>query len=52
MDVSSIASSLDAGTIQSSISISLINQVNSLQENEVQRLFATLGIGQNVNTYA
>ena len=52
MDVSGIAANLTPGTLQTSISISLINSVNSLQQNEVDRLFASLGLGQNINAVA
>ena len=54
MDIStaSAVSGLAAGTVGGSIDTNLIASVNNLQEIVVSKLFASLGLGQNVNTYA
>lgn len=51
-DISSIASTLAATATTGAITNSVLNQVSSLEVDQVNRLFAQLGIGQNVNTYA
>lgn len=52
MDISSIAAGLAEATTTSGIQTSVLKSVQGLEENQVARLFANLGIGQNVDTYA
>ncbi|MDQ6931144.1 MAG: hypothetical protein M3126_10840 [Candidatus Eremiobacteraeota bacterium] len=52
MDISSIASGLAAASTAASIDTSVLKSVDNLAQDQVSRLFANLGLGQNVNTYA
>ena len=51
--LSSIASGLQASTpISQTIGNAVLNNVQNLAQDQVDRLFATLGVGQNVNGHA
>ena len=51
-DIASIASGLSQASVASSVNTSVLKSVQNLEQDQVARLFANLGIGQNVDTYA
>ena len=51
-DISAIAAGLSQASTTTSISTSVLKSVQGLAEDQVARLFANIGIGQNVDTYA
>ena len=52
MDVNSIASGLASTATTGAVGTAVLKSVQNLEADVVNRLFAQLGIGQNVNTYA
>jgi len=53
MDIGSISSSLASqATASGSLNVSLLSAVNNLDQDVANRLFASIGIGANVNSLA
>jgi hypothetical protein len=53
MDIGSIASSLASqAAATGSLDVSLLGAVNNLDEVVAQRMFASIGLGTGVNTFA
>ena len=52
MDVASIATGLSQAQVSGSVDASVLKAVQNLAVDQVDRLFATLGLGTNVDTYA
>lgn len=52
MDVASVATGLAQAQVSGGVDASVLKSVENLAADQVDRLFATLGIGTNVNTYA
>ncbi len=52
MDISSVATGLAAGASTDAVGTGILKSVQNLEGNVVNRLFAQIGIGQNVDTYA
>ena len=52
VEVSSIASGLASLDTGSAVANSVLSTVNSLESDLVNRLFASLGVGTNINTLA
>lgn|GEM_PF-5994405 len=51
-DIQSIAAGLSQASITGSLSASVLKSVQNIEQDQVARLFANLGIGRNVDTYA
>lgn len=52
MNVSDIAGSLALSSTASSVTIGVMRDAQNLQQDLVNRLFGSIGIGNGVNTYA
>ena len=52
MDVASIATGLAQADVSAGVETSVLRSVENLAMDQTARLFAQLGIGQNVDTYA
>ena len=52
MDVAQITSALANSNVTNGIQTSLLRSVEGLQGDLAARLFSSLGLGQNINTYA
>ena len=50
--LSSIASSLAAANVADGVNTSLLRSVNNLAQVQTSLLFASLGIGNSIDTYA
>ncbi len=50
--LSSVVSAISGSSPQSSIAVSLLNQADNAEKQEVATLFSSLGIGRNVNASA
>ena len=50
--ISSVAAGLGAAYTGGEIANSVLKSVQNLEADQVARLFASFGLGQNVNTYA
>ncbi|MFN2528949.1 MAG: hypothetical protein ABR584_09575 [Candidatus Baltobacteraceae bacterium] len=51
-DIQSIAAGLAQASTTASVSTSVLKSVQNIEQDQVARLFANLGIGRNVDTYA
>ena len=52
MDITALSTGLAEATAQGGVQTSVLKSVENLQQAEVSRLFANLGIGQHVDVYA
>lgn len=52
MDIASLATSLSSGNAAGQVNVDLLRSVNNLEAVQAQILLSSLGIGQNVNTFA
>ena len=52
MDVGEISGALAAANVSNGIGVSLMKDLGNLQGDLAARLFSTMGLGQNIDTYA
>ena len=52
MDLQSISAGLAAGAVSNGIQVGVFKAVQNLQEAQIAALFASIGLGSNVNAVA
>lgn len=52
MDIASVATGMAQAQVASGVNVSVLKAVDNLAADQAARLFANLGIGQNIDAYA